>query len=333
MILSGDRLEPVACEGLLVIGDPHVGSRRPGRRRDAVWPQAVLGKLERCVAIANERDLGVIILGDLFDRPVEPDESLKNQLIRVLKGFRRRPIVNVGNHDIQHTVLTDSDSLALLGLCDVVDVVATSAPVMEVLIGTRRLGIGMTPYGQAIPTDMRGSFSGVDLQAWFTHHDIAFDGGYPGAVPPFAVEGCDLLVNGHIHKTQKSVLAGRTRWANPGNITRQSVDLVDHVPRAWILDAGGELEAQALPFESGVFDLTGRLVDAADAGAVAREVESAFVTLLQAETSTELKRSGDGSIVRDEIEAKFSEDNTSDAVRAIVRSLLSEAVERHAAQS
>ncbi len=333
MILSGDRLHPVTCEGLLVIGDPHVGSRRPGRRKDAVWPQAVLGKLERCVAIANERRLAVVILGDLFDRPVEPDEALKNQLIRILNGFRHRPIVNVGNHDIQHTTLTDGDTLALLGLCDVVDVVATSAPVAEFQIGPRRLGIGMTPYGQAIPTDVRGSFSGLDSQAWFTHHDIAFDGGYPGAVPPFAVEGCDVLVNGHIHKTQKSVLAGRTRWMNPGSITRQSVDLVEHVPRAWILDAGGALEAQALPFESNVFDLTGRVVDPADGAVVAREVESAFVTLLQAESSTELKRSGDGSIVRDEIEAKFAADVTSDAVRAIVRSLLGEAVERHAANS
>lgn len=331
MILSGTRLEPIACEGLLVIGDPHVGSRRPGRRKDAVWPQAVLAKLERCVAIANERHLAVAILGDLFDRPVEPDEALKSQLIRILKGFRHRPVVNVGNHDIQHTTLTDGDTLALLGLCDVVDVVAASAPVVDLRMGGRRLGIGMTPYGQAIPTDIRGSFSDADAQAWFTHHDIAFDSAYPGAVPPFAIEGCDLLVNGHVHKTQKPILAGRTRWMNPGNITRQSVDLADHVPRAWILDASGELHPQALPFEDNVFDLTGRVVDAADGSEVAREVESAFVTLLQAETSAELKRSGDGAIVREEIEAKFAQDSTPDAVRAIVRSLLSEAVERHAA--
>lgn len=330
MILTGQQLAPIACNGVLVIGDPHVGSRRPGRRKDAQWPLPVLAKLERCVSIANDRGLAVVILGDLFDRPVETDEALKNQLIRTLKTFRHRPIVNVGNHDIQHMTLTDGDTLALLGLCDVVDVVAASAPVVTVQLGERRLGVGMTPYGQAIPTDVRGSFTGVDLQAWFTHHDIAFDGGYPGAVPPFAVEGCDVLVNGHIHKTQKAVLAGRTRWHNPGNITRQSVDLVDHVPRAWILDAGGNLEAQALPFETNVFDLTGRIVDAADGSVVAREVESAFVTLLQAESPTELKRSGDGSIVRDEIEAKFTQDATPDAVRAIVRSLLGEAVERHA---
>lgn len=330
MILSGESLEPRTCKGLLVIGDPHVGSRRPGRRKDVLWPQPVLAKLEHCVGLANRRDLAVVILGDLFDRPVEPDEALKNQLIRILKGFRHRPVVNVGNHDIQHMTLTDSDTLALLGLCDIVDVVAASAPVATYLVGDRRIGIGMTPFGQAIPTDIRGSFTDVDWQAWFSHHDIAFDGGYPGAVPPFAVEGCALLVNGHIHKTQKSIMAGRTRWVNPGNITRQSVDLVDHVPRAWVLDATGELSPEALPFEADVFDLTGRLVEAADGAAVAQAVESAFVTLLQAESPTELKRSGDGSILRDEIEAQFLSDDTPDAVRAVVRSLLGEAVERHA---
>lgn len=332
MIVTGNRLVPAACDGLLVIGDPHVGSRRPGRRTDPVWPQAVLAKLERCVAIANERGLAPVILGDLFDRPVEPDEALKARLVRILRGFHRRPLVNVGNHDIQHTALTDGDTLALLGVCDVVDVVAASGPVAELEIAGRRLGIGMTPYGQAIPTDVRGAFASADSCVWFTHHDIAFDAGYPGAVPPFAVEGCALVVNGHIHKTQPAAIAGCSRWFNPGNITRQSVDLADHVPQAWILSGDGRLEAQALPFESGVFDLTGRLVEAAGGEAVAREVESAFVTLLKAETATELKRSGDGSIVRDEIEARFAADNTPDAVRAIVRSLLGEAVERHAAR-
>jgi DNA repair exonuclease SbcCD nuclease subunit len=329
MILSGQRLSTLSCNGLLIIGDPHVSSRRPGRRKDPIWPRPVLTKLERCVTIANERGLAPVILGDLFDRPVESDEALKAQLIRILKSFHHRPMVNVGNHDIQHTTLSDGDTLALLGLCDVVDVVPVSGPVLEVSLEGRRFGVGMTPYGQAIPQDVRGSFSNIDRQVWFTHHDIAFEGAtYPGALPPFAVDGCDLLVNGHIHKTQKGILVGRTRWLNPGNITRQSVDLLDHLPRAWILGASGELEPQDLPFETGIFDLTGRLVDAASGNAVADAIESAFVSLLQAEAPTELKRSDDGSILRDEIEAKFAEDDTPDAIKAIVRSLLGEAVAR-----
>jgi hypothetical protein len=329
MILSGQRLDPIACSGLLVIGDPHVSSRRPGRRKEAVWPAPIMAKLERCVAVANERNLVPVILGDLFDRPVERDMALKAQLVRILQGFRRRAIVNVGNHDMLHTTLSDSDSLALLGLCDVVDVVAESGPVTTLDLAGHRLGIGMTPYGQTIPTDVSGSMTGADRLAWFTHHDIAFESSYPGAVPPHAVAGCDIVVNGHVHKTQKPILAGRTRWLNPGNISRQSVDLKDHLPRAWVLDARGELVPEALPFETDVFDLTGRVVEAASEERVAA-VESAFVSLLQAQAPADMKRSDDGSVIREEIEAKFKENQTSDAVRAIVRSLLDEAVERNA---
>jgi metallophosphoesterase superfamily enzyme len=130
MILAGDRPRAFApCAGLLVIGDLHVSSRRPGRRTDASWPEPILRKLERCAAIANERDLLPVLLGDLFERPVEPDMALLSRLVRILKSFRHRPLANVGNHDIGHTRLSDGDSLAVLALSDVLDVVAVSGPV------------------------------------------------------------------------------------------------------------------------------------------------------------------------------------------------------------
>jgi hypothetical protein len=327
MIVSGRSLECVTCGGVLVIGDPHLGSRRPGRRKDATWPSAILRKLESCVSLANERDLLPVILGDLFDRPVERDMALKSQLIRTLQGFRYRPLVNTGNHDMTHTTLSDGDSLALLGLCDVVDVVSDSGPVRSVRIGGRQLGIGMTPFGQAIPQDVSGTFPQAERVAWFTHHDIAFDATYPGAVPPHAIQGCGTVVNGHIHKTQKPVQAGPTRWFNPGNITRQSVDLLHHVPKAWVLGADWDLTSEELPFEEDVFDLTGRLVEAASEARLAA-VESAFVSLLQAQAPADLRRSDDGSLLREAIEAKFEADQTSEAVRTLVRSLLNEAVER-----
>ena len=330
MILDGERLPPLACRGVLVIGDPHVGSRRPGRRTDPDWPSPVLAKLEHCAALARERGLATIILGDLFDRPVERDGALKAQLVRILRSFPHRPLVNVGNHDIEHTRLSDSDSLALLGLCDVVDVASRSGPAVELHLPDRRLGIGLTPFGQPIPRDVSGSFEDVASLAWFTHHDIAFENAYPGAVPPFAIAGCELVVNGHVHKTQTPVAAGRTRWLNPGNIARQSVDLLDHLPRAWTLGAEGDLVPHVLPHRSDVFDLTGRVVAAAGDAEVAGAVESAFVSLLRAETPGGLKRSDDGSIIREEIEAQFAAQGTPKVVRAIVRSLLAEAVERRA---
>ena len=330
MIVSGERVhtEPVACNGLLVIGDPHVSSRRPGRRKDEDWPGPILRKLERCVAIANERGLAPVLLGDLFERAVEPDEALKARLIRILKGFRIRPLTNVGNHDIAHTTLSDGDSLAVLGHADVLDVVAGNGAVGVYRMGEHRLGIGMTPFGQDIPRDLGGVLSGIDRLAWFTHHDIAFEGAYPGAVPPFPIAGADLVVNGHVHKTKAPIRAGGTLWANPGNINRQSVDLKDHAPAAWILGADGALTPEILPHESDVFDLTGRLVAAASDRDMRAEVESAFVSLLQAESATDLAKSDDGSIIREEVQAAFAARGTSDPVRAIVLSLLDEAVER-----
>ena len=198
----------------------------------------------------------------------------------------------------------------MLGLCDVLDVAAASGPVRTYALGGRRLGLGMTPYGQAIPTDVRGLFPEADTAAWFTHHDVAFEGAYPGAVPPFPIAGCDLVVNGHIHTTKRPIRAGATLWTNPGNIARQSVDLLDHAPRAWVLDADGRLQPEALPYAADVFDLTGRVVEAAGDQAVAAAVESAFVSLLQAEASTDVRRSDDGSILAEEFSQKFAREDT-----------------------
>ena len=111
---------------------------------------------------------------------------------------------------------------------------------------------------------------------------------------------------------------------------RESVDLQDHRPAAWILGPDGALTPEYLPHTADVFDLTGRLVAAASDRDMRAQVESAFVSLLQAESPGNLRRSDDGSIIREEIEAQFATDETSDAVRAIVRSLLVEAVERRA---
>ncbi|MET7245116.1 hypothetical protein ABZT49_17305 [Methylobacterium sp. EM32] len=328
MILGRERLDaaPVACAGLLVIGDPHVSSRRPGRRKDPDWPAPVLAKLEHCVALANDRDLAPVLLGDLFERPVEPDESLKSRLIRVLKGFHHRPLANVGNHDIRHTRLSDGDSLAMLAVSDVLDAVPESGPAAQYRVGDRLIGLGATPFGQAIPSDARGLFPCADHTVWLTHHDLAFGAGYPGAVPPEAIRGCALALNGHVHKRHAPVRIGDTLWVNPGNITRGSIDLIAHVPAVFVLSGDLSLGEERLPFATDVFDLTGRQV-AADASpeAIGR-VESAFVSLLQAETTTDLARSDDGALIREEIEAKFSRDETPEPVRAAIRSLVEAAV-------
>lgn len=333
MILDGQKLydEAIECEGVLIIGDPHVSSRRPGRRIDADWPGPILRKLEHCAALSHERKLFTIMLGDLFDTPVEEDEGLKTRLTRILKGFYMPPVTNTGNHDIRNTALSDGDSLAYLGTSDVIDVVASSGPVMEVSIGGKRIGLGMTPYGQKIPSSVEGLFPEAAATVWFTHHDIAFDKSYPGAMPPIEIAGCRLVINGHMHDTKADKVVGRTIWRNPGNINRQTVDLMDQKPTAWIMHGNASMEVVDLPHEKHVFDLTGKFVQAVEVQELQRDVESAFVTLLEAETTVEMAASADGSLIREEIEAKFGRDETPPGVRSMVMELLAEAVTRRAA--
>jgi len=330
MILNGERLydEVVQCNGLLIVGDPHVSSRRPGRRNDKDWPTPILDKLEFCARLSRERELATIFLGDLFDTAVEEDESLKTRLVRILKDFHMVVVSNTGNHDIRNTALTDGDTLAMLAASDVLDVVASSGPVMEIAVGGKRLGIGMTPYGQDIPRSVAGLFPQADAVAWFTHHDIAFGKAYPGAVQPFEIEGCGLVVNGHVHDAKDNRKVGRTLWSNPGNINRQTIDLMNQKPTVWVLHGNGSMEPIELPHRSNVFDLTGTLVEAVEAKDLPQDVDSAFVALLEAETAMEMEASTDGSLLLKEIENKFERDKTAPQVRSVVVELLKAAVER-----
>lgn len=336
MIVLADTLLPaLEVSGLLLVGDPEIGSRRPLRRRDEDWPDAILRKVERVVEVANERRLLVVFLGDFFEVAREPNEALKTRVTRILRRLWTPPLTNVGNHDMQNTRLGDGDSLAFLAVSDTLHAVAESGPVMEAVVGGKRVGIGMTPYGQEIPRDVTGLFPEAQRVVWFTHHDIALGDGYPGAVKPFEIVGCDVAVNGHIHANRKAEKVGRTLWQNPGTINRATYDEVGHVPRAWVLGAAPRLEAVELPHEHDVLELTGKLIEAAGAGAVARSVtqvvDSVFVSMLKAETTGEMRQSGDGSGIAEEMEALIAEREVPEHVQAILRSLHLEAVERSAA--
>lgn len=319
-----------SVNGLLFIGDPHLSSRRPGRRKDADFPKTVLSKIEHLIGVANERRLLPVFLGDMFDAPVEEDERLKVWLLRVLMKSWTTPIANVGNHDMSNVVLGDSDSLMYLAESGALKLCIHSGAVETVKIGEKIVGIGATPYGQSFPIDARPLFSDVDQIIWLTHHDIAFEGAYPGATAPHAIAGCKLVVNGHMHLRKNVLKVGSTVWFNPGNITRQAIDAIDHQPAAFALTEAGKLEMIAIPHEKAIFDLTGKLVSAISPGEIPKEednpLESAFVDMLKADNSMEMDRTDDGSVLLEEIEEKFQAENTSEDVRGIVLSLHGKAI-------
>jgi hypothetical protein len=325
------------ANGFLFIGDPHLSSRRPGRRKDAEFGQTVLRKIEFAIDIANERRLIPVFLGDMFDRAVETDEMLKTRLIRILRKAWTLPITNTGNHDKANAVLSDGDSLAVLGETGLLKVAVHSGAVETFRIGGRLFGLGATPYGQDAPTDARPFFGKVDTIIWLTHHDVAFENPYPGSMAPFAIAGCRLVVNGHMHLRKRPVQVGKTLWINPGNITRQAIDAIDHVPAVTALTAEGKLETIPVPHEKAVFDLTGKLIDAISPGEEGRKAatepetaESAFVNLLRADNAMEMGKTDDGSVLLEEIEEKLERDGAPEDLRMIIRSLYDAAVRQNA---
>jgi len=73
-----------------------------------------LGKLEQAVRIANERDLLLVILGDLFHLATESSNALQVRLLRILRQAKYRPKCSGGNHDKEGTLLADTDALTLI---------------------------------------------------------------------------------------------------------------------------------------------------------------------------------------------------------------------------
>lgn len=324
------------ANGLLFIGDPHLTSIRPGRRKDVDFGQSVLSKIDAAIDIANERRLIPVFTGDMFDVHKEEDQGLITRLIRSLSRCWTWSISNVGNHDMQHTSLSDGDSMAILKIAGVLAVITQSGPAEEFLLGPdrRRIGLGMTPYGQIVPTDVSDVFPDAEMTVWCTHHDLLFRGAYSGSAPLHEIAGCRLVINGHLHIEKPHEIRGATRWINPGNITRMSVDVIDHVPAVLAITIAGNdfaVEKIEIPDPPGLFDLTGYNVAAvpqAETARVVREEASAFVELLRAETTMEMNKSEDGALLREEIERKCEVESTPAAVKAIVLSLLDEAVHR-----
>lgn len=315
--------------GLLFIGDPHLSSRRPGRRRDADFVAACLDKLEQAIALANAEDLVPVILGDLFDRPREDDHRLLALTLRALRAARHVPFCLVGNHDRVHRRLTEDTALGLMREAGAVRVIECSGPAATLILAGRRVGLGGTPHGEALPADVTGAFDRAETVVWLTHHDLAFGRGFPGAEPPAAIAGCAVAVNGHLHGREAPVHCGGTTWFNPGNILRQSVDLLDQVPAVWAWSPATPLwlEPRPLRHAAAVFDLTGRIAEPIYPMVPPEASPSRFAELLRIESTAEMDRSADGSILLEDLERLFAAETVAPEVQAILRDLHRRAVE------
>jgi hypothetical protein len=265
--------------GFLFIGDPHVASRHPGRRLESDNETVLVttDKLSQAIDKANSLNAVPVLLGDLFNQAKDSKAWLMTLVARALRKAIHKPLCLPGNHDLLATDITDDTALAAVAECGLLTLFPhVSGPLGTFIFNGKRVGLGGTIHDALIPDSVINAFGDVEIAetVWITHHDIAFDGAYPGATDPYPIEGCDLVVNGHMHRTKAPIQCGNTQWTCPGNIYRQTIADAEHVPAVWFWTVGMKTpRMEPLRFIKDVFDWTGKIV-AAKAGELSPDMNT-----------------------------------------------------------
>jgi DNA repair exonuclease SbcCD nuclease subunit len=341
--ILGSFENPIKANGFLFIGDVHLTSRKPDRRHDD-YQQSVLKKIEFVLTVANNQKLIPVFLGDIFHYASETSKALETALTRILRKSWTPPLSNVGNHDISHKILCDDDSLALLAESGVIIAPKMAGPVGYFSFHGQIIGLYFVPYGQIIPKSIKGEFKeGINV-VMVTHHDIAFEGAYPGAHKTHPIEGCQLVVNGHMHLYKDPIWdeEDTTMWFNPGSLTRTAIDAITHSPTVWSYYPDMTDPAQTLrldpwevEFKKDVFDMTGKRVaainpetpvDIGDKIGNRALTESRFAKLIAEVMEAEPKTTDEGVNLREEIKAQFLREKTKLDIKTNIIGLYREVV-------
>lgn len=315
----------IKTNGFLFVGDPHLSSITPGRRMDPNFSDTVLDKLAQAGRIADERGLQVVITGDLFDRAKDNQLRMLSKVIKLFQSFALKPLCLIGNHDRAETTLTEGTALELVQASGAVDLLLTLQPRIFEINGQRVLLWGVA-HGSTIPDRIPKDIVPLeqrDIHVMVTHHDIAFDRSYPGALNPFEISGVPLVVNGHMHLSRPSVSRGSTVWHNPGNIVRMSLDCKDQVPRvwAWSPELPQALNPIDLEYTADILNMVGRQVDASPEAETAILLESSFSQLLREESRMESVRTDDASLLLEDLQEMFSIRDVSPVAKALILGL------------
>lgn len=300
-------------KGVLFVGDPHLWSKKPGKRIDADFTGVVLDKINQCVEIALKENLYLVILGDLFHVDSENDIDMLTKLTRILRKLKD-PCASVeGNHEKSQTSLSDDVAMSLLREAGVINTLEKNGLAIELPIDDKTILIGSTPYGSSIPTEVPFPAKYKDQESfviWLTHDNLDFGESYPGVVPVTEVKGAAMLVNGHIHKTKKSKKVGNMMAHNPGNITRLSTDCADHIPAVWkwVPEQGQDLEPIPLKFHKEVFSMVGKQIEVEVAPALVKEEmtvkeTSQFVDKMEQQLLADQDKTDDGDHIKQSIKA------------------------------
>lgn len=213
-----EQIETIRSNGLFLVADPHLAGTPPGQRLEGFREQ-ILAKVGAALARAAKLEMTFVFLGDLFHWPRDNPNSLIVELIELFRPHR--PFALVGNHDKYQSRLTPDCSIAVLEAAGVVRLIKDAGPVFRLETPTGDALVGASPDGTIPPRSFtRLRPAETETVLWLTHHNVNFPDYPDKQVKAAEIPGVDMVVNGHIHRPQPTLVCGGTRWANPGNVTR-----------------------------------------------------------------------------------------------------------------
>lgn len=322
-------------DGFLFVGDPHLWSRKPGKRLDTDFTAVVLDKIDQSIKIAKKENLYLVFLGDLFDDDDERDIGMLTKLTRLLNQHNEAYATVEGNHERKQVSISDDVALALMAEAGTIHVMTKNDWWGHMKIGDKHVLLGSTPNSSKIPREVTipKEYEGKDVFAiWLTHHNLAFGETYPGVEDVHEIKGVDVLINGHIHQTKKPIIKGMMKAFNPGNITRLSKDCADHIPAVWkwVPSQGRDIEPIPLEYKKSVF----MVEDQIKVDVVVPEISPdmtpqqklLFVEGLEEQLNQDHVKTDDGEELKIQINAMAKALNSSDEDTSYLLSLAEEAV-------
>lgn len=309
-------------KNLLFVGDPHFTTRKPYRRLDN-YVQTIFNKFEQVIQLSNEKQAPILVLGDFFHEEDENDLAFINKLINLLKTAQY-PIYSLkGNHDLKEHCLTNDTTFSLFINIGLIQEIKDFEKLLFNLEDCQVGVIGVS-HGHTIPNKVVKDSE--DYLIMLTHHNLEFENPYPNSLPLFEIEGCDYVINGHMHHMKSDVQVGQTLWKNPGNIVRQAIDCIGHIPNVLLFNGNTEeFEILELKYESNVFDVRDYQVVPTNKQQAVQELvnkEYEFVNILdqhiQSMTHNKLQRTDNKEIITEALDKLHKEQPIKKEVRAIV---------------
>lgn len=203
----------------ILTSDWHLRESQPVCRMDNFW-ESQWEKVDYISDLQQQHDCPIIHAGDLFDHWKASPYLLSTTIKHIPDQF----YTIYGNHDLPQHNYKNHDKSG-------VNVLVESGVIK--LLDNTHWGHELEKPAMVFFKDMEKTIAVWHTMTWMKELP------YPGCPDPDAYRilrkysQYDLIVTGHNHKAFMVEIDGRI-LVNPGSITRQDADQMDHIPCVWL---------------------------------------------------------------------------------------------------